>query len=796
MPNLIGTGNNQVPTNGMLGGMAYQSPDSVVIKNLELTNLAGHNSLIPSDAVDVFVYDTRKDSDGGAWRYRTQNTSWYNETLNTATRGSRREFPAVAVIVATAAPTRKLYIYDGDDPDMPMWMIIASDDAQWPQAETTSPIYALNGIVVIGSSSNTQPTFATRNRLDLFHFISDKIEGSTNDANYCGVIQGIVNRNNVAVIFKYTGNNPYSLVNYRINDVTMTVLPNAPIDTSTGLPVPTIAVATIGGVSVIRDTGTIVNLRLINSYCVEFTKDYKLVANINTQSSTFSTHVYDLIPSSSTNTDGNRVYFRDGTGGGSIPPLSGNNVEATANETRVISGNRIAISCAGNSGNTIPALNILEEGSSQSSGMVAYVATNYNTGWMHGNIKGAWLSDTSITSVTGTELITNGTFATDVTGWTASTSTNTWSSGTMQITRSGGSGQATYQAFTTVAGQRYVATATVNSSGSRGDLYIINGTGWGGTQIGFTNGTNGQTRQLTVYFTATSTTTTLAFAVDQNGTSIIVDNVSVRREEADRSVNNQGLAVYGTITKTPVATGADLVAYSGFSASNYLQQPYNSALDFGTNPFSVMVWFKTPTGGTGTEVLFSWRDLVGSNPMWQVYLNGTSNIAFDFQGTQNGGSTFSNTLRDNTWHLLTAVQRSASLREFYIDSILVATNTTTLSPGFILANSVLKVGVHYDNNYAYTGSLSLLRISASAPSADQIRKIYEDEKVLFRENAKATLYGSSNAPSALAYDDTTRLLHVGTSSGRSDFQGLRRINNTTTAVTTAISASNGLIAEQ
>jgi len=43
-------------------------------------------------AVDVFVYDTSKDSDGGAWRDRTQATSWYNETLNTATRGARRNF--------------------------------------------------------------------------------------------------------------------------------------------------------------------------------------------------------------------------------------------------------------------------------------------------------------------------------------------------------------------------------------------------------------------------------------------------------------------------------------------------------------------------------------------------------------------------------------------------------------------------------------------------------------------------------------------------------------------------------
>ena len=40
------------------------------------------------------------------------------------------------------------------------------------------------------------------------------------------------------------------------------------------------------------------------------------------------------------------------------------------------------------------------------------------------------------------------------------------------------------------------------------------------------------------------------------------------------------------------------------------------------------------------------------------------------------------------------------------------------------------------------------------------------------------------------------IIYVGTASGRSDFRGLNRINNTTTAVTTAISASNGLVAEQ
>jgi len=48
----------------------------------------------------------------------------------------------------------------------------------------------------------------------------------------------------------------------------------------------------------------------------------------------------------------------------------------------------------------------------------------------------------------------------------------------------------------------------------------------------------------------------------------------------------------------------------------------------------------------------------------------------------------------------------------------------------------------------------------------------------------------------LAHDDATDLLHVGTSAGRSVFQGLRRVSNTTTAVGTAISAANNLVVEE
>ena len=105
---------------------------------------------------------------------------------------------------------------------------------------------------------------------------------------------------------------------------------------------------------------------------------------------------------------------------------------------------------------------------------------------------------------------------------------------------------------------------------------------------------------------------------------------------------------------------------------------------------------------------------------------------------------------------------------------------------------------HLGGGNALGGSLALLRISGTAPTADQIRKIYEDERPLFQENAKATLTGSSDAVTALAHDPDTGLLHVGTSGGRSVFQGLRRVEEhtgTNSQSLAAISAVDGLVVE-
>ena len=108
-------------------GITTTQSDVLVGRNLSVTSgistvksldYAAIDTTISDTATAVFIYDTSKDSDGGAWRKRTQHTSWYNETLNTTFRGSRREFPAVAVIVGY---NWGIKIYDGDDPDLPLW---------------------------------------------------------------------------------------------------------------------------------------------------------------------------------------------------------------------------------------------------------------------------------------------------------------------------------------------------------------------------------------------------------------------------------------------------------------------------------------------------------------------------------------------------------------------------------------------------------------------------------------------------------------------------------------------------
>jgi trimeric autotransporter adhesin len=761
----------------------------------ELT-LAAIAKDISDTAVDIFVYNTAKDSDGGAWRKRTQHTSWYNETLNTGTRGARKEFPSVAVIVAEAA---KVTIYDGDDPDMPMWMVFSCNHHL--QSNTTYParaITALNGSIVKASIVYG---------IAEVNFIKDTGDIYWHNSQHRKSLAPISGRNSTQV---YTTDTDRLIVDDNCNDVAMTVLPNAPIDADTGLPVPTIAVATDGGVSVIKDNGSVVDI-VSDTIQHETPREVKFVDNKvfwvagnnydNAWSSVNSTKIPtgDITVPYYTVTTANALVSKytpkewnvaNHVGDLLIPinmqsPRTGALIEAAKDNEIIIGGEG-----ADDQGTVVK---IVENLSNPESGMIAQIGSDFATGYQVGDIKLATLSDTDATNVTGAELVTNGTFDSDVSGWTDYTSiymTVSHASGAARITHaSNWSGwYGIGQDITTVVGQTYVASYDVTESDSgnmQGSHFYLGED----TVLWGVSGTYEKSGTITGTFVATSTTTNIRTGHGGvgvgSGDYYTIDNFSVRLAEEDRSVNNKGLQVFGTITKTPVATGADLVAYSGFGVDNgsFLKCPIIPSA--GTGDFSICTWYyATSESISSREVIFS----LDNGADWILFKEYTG-----FVGSAYYADDQISVASPNTWYHICIARRNGYTTA-YINGKAGKTaadthDHTSTSPGYI---GIYSTGSH---DWRTRGSIALLRYSLTAPSAEQIKKMYEDEKHLFQENAKATLYGASDAVTALAYDDDTELLHVGTSAGRSVFQGLRRINNTTDAVGVAISASNGMVAE-
>jgi trimeric autotransporter adhesin len=576
-----------------------------------------------------------------------------------------------------------------------------------------------------------------------------------------------------------------TLVDSNVNDVAMTVLPNAPIDAATGLPVPTIAVATAGGTSVIRDDGTVVDLTNsgYESNFVNF-QDEQIVLNLYQTSSNNNWWAisYHDIPSSDITGLSSTTRFNGSTD--DFPSILG---PLTLNPSAISKDSL---------GNSSGLTNIYRYLPDYDKSMVAYTTSDYATGWMNGDIRLATLSDTDATNVTGAELVTNGTFATDTTGWTAANSSIAAVGGRLQVTaNSGGVGYAS-QLFTTVVGKSYTASVEfISSTGA--NRYIYLGSNLHGVNLANLSNAQVVVGVNTITFIATGTSTSISCATYDSQVALF-DNISVRLAEADRSVNNKGLQVFGTVTKNPVATGADLVAYSGFSGSNYLEQPVNTDLHFSfTATWSILGWFKTTDNGTN-QCLISFGNVSTNTQERAIFVGSDGKVAFVNSGTGSQSSAVSTIGTSGTWVQVCIVGHGQNSQSVYLNGKL--DHTCSLVTGTIPSTGILVLGSRSnfggDTIPAANASMALWRISATAPSPEQIKKIYEDEKHLFQENAQATLYGSSDAVTALAYDDTTELLHVGTSEGRSDFQGLRRVNNTTNAVGAAISASNGMIVEE
>ena len=800
MSKLIGTNPNQVPSNADLGTAAFmEAKDFLLSRGSEMSTI---NAVIPGNASDLFIYDTSKDSDGGAWRKRTQNTSWYNEKLNTTTRGSRREFPAVAVIVAKVD---RIAIYDGDDPTLPMWMTFEPGGIiDWATStQLRLNIHMLNGqLAEVGNDGG-----------NLYSFIEDYVYVIYSSNNYpITSSRTIEGRNNPGTYISSTGNaiDVYVVATYAMEDVAMTVLPNAPIDDKTGLPTPTIAVATDGGVSVIKDDKSIVTITSSTAagggydpHHVSFDKANRLALVQAYDSDAIYLDIFDNIPTSNI---GQALSYSDATSYTYLD--TGLNITGTTAATTFKDLVHTKDDIAMGTDQQLTLLNSVPGSPTKS--MVAYIDNDFNTGWMAGDTKLATLCDTSVDDLHGTDFFSNGNFSSGSLPYGLSAynsgvyqSTLTIVGGELKLTHTGTAGYA-FAVFTWLAevGQVYrVSCDLKNVNATYAHFKPHSGGSWQPSDKTH-GGTSYESTTHTV--TATSTTCQLRLQlVGTNGSYVYFDNVSVTKAERDYTINNESFKVFGNVPKNPVMPGAELMAYGPFTSSNYLEQPYNSDLDFGTGDFMYSMWIYRNSLPTSTHERWFGTASTSTDERIDIFSNAnTDNIAFYSSDGGLKGDIRITGIGINKWHCFHFTRQGNAYR-IYHDGELRGTNVgsaTLADYQGASGNRRTHIGAseHWDSGHAVLdGKIALAKISGTVPTPEQIRKMYREEKDLFRENAKATLYGDldSTKVRALAYDDTTNILHVGNGDGRSDFRGLRRINNTTRPITVAISAVDGLVLE-
>ena len=499
-------------------------------------------------------------------------------------RGNKRSFPKVAAIViesrsssdgTSSRPT--FVIYDLAEIGRPMWMASTSTSSLGVLSYSymSSLVYpscaCAEGVFVACAYGSNGDHNGGVVKLNFLRDTAVKYSGSgANDATAKGTYKGNIAARNSSQYDGIVTGLQLSGTYVQGYAVAMTVLPDAPTDPVTGLKVPTIAVATAGGVSIIKHDGTVVNSfdtsarsavtiseRMLTAYRPSITQwvwigspgklgsSFNWLPNLTNGPGNYGAATFGSVAKSG------KAYYRR--------PASGARVDLLRNND-----------------------------STNTKGVSSTITDTYNAGHLLGDIRRAYLADIGTGDVTGPELVTS------TSQWDrnyVNTPTTVLLDSPSQFTISrDDTGNWRRVRFTgLVSGRTYRLTFTATFISGNDHNVSINGSPATGAGISnFTAGLN------TFNFTLSEGYTYIDFNLHAYFTGS-VSGISVTEKSADRSYKSKYSDIYGTLTKTAVNTDTDLVAYSGFSGSNYLQEPYSADLDFGTGEWSVGAWVNIPT---------------------------------------------------------------------------------------------------------------------------------------------------------------------------------------------------------
>ena len=195
--------------------------------------------------------------------------------------------------------------------------------------------------------------------------------------------------------------------------------------------------------------------------------------------------------------------------------------------------------------------------------------------------------------LSGTELVTNGTFDTDTSGWTDEVNADSsWSSGELKVYAPGTSGSGAYQNFVTQSGKTYRFSVTSQSAAGLGSRFIVFPTTGSGGLLDISVGSALTT--TTGVFTATSSITRIILASSTNiPGDRYYDNISVQ-EVTSWSGGLRYLDFDGV---------DDFLATAAFSSAQ--AQPNTIAVAAAASTVSGVFLVDAEQGGVGRHVIYN-----------------------------------------------------------------------------------------------------------------------------------------------------------------------------------------------
>ena len=354
---------------------------------------------------------------------------------------------------------------------------------------------------------------------------------------------------------------------------------------------------------------------------------------------------------------------------------------------------------------------------------------------------GAWLAETTA-GTTNPELLSNGGFTSNTTSWAAVNGATLASvSSELRITANGTSYPAATQAITTVIGQAYTITCTARRGTCTANVTLD----VSGLETHTDSSSLTTNDALSVSFTATDTYYLVSLIIDGTtvaGETAYFDTVVSTISSNDLSATGIDLDATGTLTKSAVATGAELMQFTGWSASNYLSRAYGADLDI-TGAITVLAWIK-PANLTGSQAVCGNRR-TGSGDYGGYGLNVEAGklrfTAVDGAGASVHAADASD-ISTTDWTLAVGTMSAAGLLSIYKNGVLVDTTASGVIGATATLFSVGVTNVSGSVSNAFSGGIAPVCVIPAALTAAQILNIYNNEKNLFKTYSPYRLIGT------------------------------------------------------